>query len=108
MFSVEAESIVEIPDNSFQGGAMLFVSEYRIAPENRNVAQERFMKTCGPPPQGVKVIGRWHSAVGGRGVTVYEANDALMIAQWAQQWSDVISFEIYAAIDDAAFFRVIA
>jgi hypothetical protein len=87
---------------------MLFVSEYRIAPENRNVAQERFMKTCGPPPQGVKVIGRWHSAVGGRGVTVYEANDALMIAQWAQQWSDVISFEIYAAIDDAALSRVIA
>jgi hypothetical protein len=31
-----------------------------------------------------------------------------MIAQWAQQWSDVISFEIYAAIDDAALSRVIA
>jgi len=53
------------------------------------------------------VIGRWHSVVGGRGVTVYEANDAQLIAQWAQQWSDVISFEIYAAIDDAGFAKVI-
>ena len=44
---------------------MLFVSEYRIAAENRNVAQERLMKTGGPPPLGVKVIGRWHSVVGG-------------------------------------------
>jgi len=38
---------------------------------------------------------------------VYEANDAQLIAQWAQQWSDVISFEIYAAIDDAGFAKVI-
>ena len=53
------------------------------------------------------MIGRWHSVVGGRGVTVYEANDAQLIAQWAQQWSDVISFEIYAAIDDAGFAKVI-
>jgi len=45
--------------------------------------------------------------VGGRGVPVYEANDAQLIAQWAQQWSDVISFEIYAAIDDAGFAKVI-
>jgi hypothetical protein len=86
---------------------MLFVSEYKIAPEHRDVAQERFKKTGGPPPQGVKVIGRWHSVVGGRGVTVYEANDAQLIAHWAQQWSDVISFEIYAAIDDAGFAKVI-
>jgi len=63
--------------------------------------------TRSTPPQGVKVIGRWHSVVGGRGVTVYEANDAQLIAQWAQQWSDVISFEIYAAIDDAGFAKVI-
>jgi len=34
-------------------------------------------------------------------MTVYEANDAQVIAQWAQQWSDVVSFEIYAAVDDA-------
>ena len=53
------ESIVKIQDNSFQGGPMLFVSEYKIAPENRDVAQERFKKTGGAPPQGVKVIGRF-------------------------------------------------
>ena len=40
-------------------------------------------------------------------MTVYEANDAQVIAQWAQQWSDVVSFEIYAAVDDAGFAKML-
>jgi hypothetical protein len=40
------------PRDFFKEGAMLFVSEYRIAPENRNAAQQRFKKTGGPPLKG--------------------------------------------------------
>ena len=28
-------------------------------------------------------------------------------SQWAQQWSDVVSFEIYAAVDDAGFAKML-
>jgi hypothetical protein len=40
-------------------------------------------------------------------VTIYEANDPQAIANWAQQWSDLISFEIYPAIDDAGFAKLL-
>jgi hypothetical protein len=92
----------------FGGDAMLFVSLYTIPSENRNQAQERFKKGGGQPPAGVKMIGRWHSLGGGRGITLLEANDAQAVAQWAQQWSDLIHFDIYPAIDDAGFAKLLS
>jgi hypothetical protein len=86
---------------------MVFVSVYSIPPENRNAAQGRFKKTRGEPPKGVKMIGRWHCTGGGRGVTIFETNDPQAIANWAQQWNDLISFDIYPAIDDAGFAKLL-
>ena len=86
---------------------MIFVSVYTIPAENRTAAQDRFKKSGGQPPKGVKMLGRWHSVAGGRGVTIYESNDAQAVANWAQQWSDLISFEIYPAIDDAGFAKLL-
>jgi hypothetical protein len=53
------------------------------------------------------MIGRWHSAVGGRGITIFEADDAQAIAAWTQQWSDLITFDIYPALDDAGFAKLL-
>lgn len=39
---------------------MLFIISWRGSPETRNAAIERFLKTGGAPPAGVKMIGRWH------------------------------------------------
>jgi len=86
---------------------MLFVSLYSIPPENRNAAQEKFKQAGGGPPPGVKMIGRWHSAGGNRGVTIFEADDIQAVAQWAQQWSDLISFDIYPVLDDEAFGKLL-
>ena len=86
---------------------MLFISVYTITSKNRDAAQERFKKAGGKPPAGVKMIGRWHSVAGGRGVTVMEASDPQAVAQWAQEWSDVIHFDLYPAIDDAGFAKLL-
>jgi hypothetical protein len=86
---------------------MFFVSLYSIPPENRNAAQEKFRQAGGPPPPGVKMIGRWHSAAGGRGVTIFEADDLQAVANWAQQWSDLISFDIYPGLDDEAYGKLL-
>jgi len=64
---------------------MYFVSLYTIPSENRDAAQARFKQGGGPPPAGVKMIGRWHSAGGGRGVTIFEADDVQAVAAWSQQ-----------------------
>lgn len=86
---------------------MLFVSLYTIPSNNRNQTQERFKKAGGKPPAGVKMIGRWHSLAGGRGVTLLEANDAQAVAQWAQEWTDLVHFDIYPVIDDAGFAKLL-
>ena len=44
---------------------MLFHIAYQISPEKRDAAQARFKETGGGPPDGVTMVGRWHSA-GGR------------------------------------------
>jgi hypothetical protein len=86
---------------------MLFVSYYTIATQNRDAAQARFMKGGGLPPAGIKMIGRWHSIEGNRGITVCEADDAQAVAAWAQQWTDLLSFDIFPAIDDAGFAKLL-
>jgi Domain of unknown function (DUF3303) len=87
---------------------MVFVSIYSLPPENRTAAEDRFKQTGGKPPKGVKMIGRWHSAGGGRGVTIFEADDPQAIARWSEQWTDLISFDVYPALDDSAFAKVLS
>ena len=53
------------------------------------------------------MMGRWHSAGGGRGVTIFETDDLQAIAKWSQQWNDLISFDVYPALDDSAFAKLL-
>lgn len=87
---------------------MLFHMTYTIAPEHRDAAQSRFSETGGPPPAGVAMIGRWHSAGGRKGFVVAEASEAAAIAAWVQQWSDILTFEITPVVDDEQMMGVIA
>jgi hypothetical protein len=86
---------------------MLFVVTYSVRSEDRNAGQERFKKTGGQPPKGVRMIGRWHSVEVRRGVIVCETDDAQALASWVQQWSDLVTFDIYPAIDDTGFAKLL-
>ena len=86
---------------------MVFVSAYTIPPENRNAAYDRFKKAGGQPPKGIKLLARWHSAAGGRGVTIFESNDPQAMAAWAQEWSDLVNFDVFPAIDDSTFAKLL-
>lgn len=79
---------------------MLFLVHWEVHPETRNAAQDRFRKTGGLPPAGVKMVGRWHYVDMAGGVALAEADDAVAIAKWAQAWSDVITLEARAVMDD--------
>jgi hypothetical protein len=79
---------------------MLFIVSWSIDPHNRNSAIERFMKTGGAPPKGVKMNGRWHAVGGSTGFGVAEADDAVAIQQWVLEWNDLMSMEVHAALTD--------
>ena len=79
---------------------MLFIGQWRIPPGNRNAAIERFLKTGGVPPQGVKMIGRWHDVTQRMGVMISEAEDASAMARWTLDWSDLMETEVHPALND--------
>jgi hypothetical protein len=79
---------------------MIFVNIFSYPPQNRDALQARFKATGGKPPEGIKMIGRWHGIGGGKGVVVCEADDPVALGKWAQEWSDLMSMEIYPAVDD--------
>ncbi len=86
---------------------MLFHITYEFSPEERDDAQRRFKETGAPPPAGVKMHGRWHSAAGHVGFVVAESSDPVAIGKWMQSWTDLISFEITLVLTDEEVTEVI-
>ncbi len=79
---------------------MLFMTTYHGRGESRNAVIDRFLKTGGQPPAGVKLIGRWHDLAGRTGVSIVEASDATLLAKWALEWSDLLDLETRSVVDD--------
>jgi hypothetical protein len=79
---------------------MLFIVRWEISQSVRKAAIERFMKTGGAPPEGVKMLGRWHTADGDSGFAIAEAADALPVAKWALAWNDLLKMDVRPALDD--------
>ena len=86
---------------------MLYVMTWTLQPEQRDRVQSLFKETGGAPPEGVRLLGRWHSVAGGKGVLVAESDDAAAMAAWAQQWSGVLSLDAYPAMTDETLANVI-
>lgn len=86
---------------------MLFHITYEFSPQERDDAQQRFIDTGAPPPDGVIMQGRWHSAAGHLGFLLAESSDAVAIGKWMQSWTDLLSFEITLVLTDEEVAEVI-
>jgi len=79
---------------------MLFTLSYKGRLGTRNAAIERFLKTGGSPPAGVKMIGRWHDLAGISGFSVAETNDPSLMAKWALDWNDLLEIDVRSVVTD--------
>jgi hypothetical protein len=79
---------------------MKFITSWTIAPGFTNAAIARFLETGGAPPDGVKMIGRWHGA-NSQGFAVSESTDGKAVYQWAAQWSDLLTITVTPCLEDA-------
>jgi hypothetical protein len=86
---------------------MLFHAAFEYFEADRDDVHERFRRTGGAPPAGVKMLGRWHSVEGNRGFLVAESDDSGAIATWLQGWSDLVSFEVTPVLTDEGFREII-
>ena len=86
---------------------MLFVVHWEFPSEIRDAANGRFKETGGMPPEGVKMLGRWHFSEGGEGMAVCEADDAVALGIWVHAWSDLLTFRIVPVTDDEGVMKIL-
>jgi hypothetical protein len=48
----------------------------------------------------IRLIGRWHDLVRGRGVAIYEVESAEDLAWYSLAWNDVMDLEVAVVLDD--------
>lgn len=87
---------------------MKFIVQWNGLPSAELSAIERFMKTGGKPPEGVKLLGRWHATAGLHGVAIVEADDTRPLATMALEWGDLLSMTISPAMTDEDLGAVLA
>ena len=87
---------------------MLFAVHWTFDPDHRDKANARFQETGGPPPAGVKMLGRWHSLGEGSGFCVCETDDPVALGKWMQQWSDLLEFRLQPVVDDEGVSKILA
>lgn len=86
---------------------MQFLLSWDIAEDNRDAAVARFVETGALPPEGVTMLHRWHLAEGREGFAIAEADDAVAIGKWTNQWTDLLTFRIVPIVDDEGFKKVL-
>jgi hypothetical protein len=79
---------------------MLFIVRWEIHQPVRKAAIERFLKTGGAPPAGVKMLGRWHTVDGEYGIAIAESDDPQAMAKWSMAWNDLLPMDVRPALND--------
>ena len=86
--------------------AMIFRVDYTMPVQNVTAAQERF-GTMEEKWDGVKLIGRWHEA-GNKGFMVVEAQDAVSLGKYSNQWTDLCDISIVPVMTDEEVGQVLS
>jgi hypothetical protein len=84
---------------------MKFMITWQMKPGRLHEALDIFAKIpaeavtqeCGP---AIRLIGRWHDLVRGKGVVICESDDAAAVSQWCLNWNTLLDFEIGIVHDD--------
>jgi hypothetical protein len=79
---------------------MKYIVSWSLPHGTYNAAAARFLQTKGMPPEGVKLIGRWHG-MNGAWFAVAETTDAKALDAWVVEWSDLIPIQATPCLEDA-------
>ena len=79
---------------------MLFTFAWTHSPSARDTVIKQFMANGGMPPDGVKLLSRYHNLDSAVGFAVVESSDPTALANWALDWNGLIEIKITAIMDD--------
>ena len=79
---------------------MKFMVTFELDAETRMAAIEEFLSSGAPAPEGVKMLGRWHSVNMNIGYTLCETDDLAKLGRWTHEWANMLHFDIQPVMDD--------
>ncbi|MBM3738505.1 MAG: DUF3303 domain-containing protein [Acidobacteria bacterium] len=79
---------------------MKFIVTWKLQSATSLAAIDRFLAGGAAPPEGVRILGRWHGA-NMSGVAIVEAVDAAAVYRLSSDWWDLLSIEVTPCVDDA-------
>jgi hypothetical protein len=84
---------------------MKFMVTFTGEPAQFKAAVSKFLQTGALPPEGVKMLGRWHGPF--VGWVLSETNDLTKVYEWTTQWSDLLKFTVVPVLEDAEMGQVL-
>ena len=79
---------------------MKFMTTWSFPTGNIPEAAARFLAGEAVPPEGVKLLGRWHNADFSGGFELVESNDPVALYAGAAKWADLLEFSTVPVIED--------
>ena len=86
---------------------MLFIVRWTIPHTSREDAIGRFMETGGAPPDGVKMLCRYHTADGEYGFAIADPSDEVALGKWTIAWNDLLIMDTRPVLDDEGLGEVL-
>lgn len=85
---------------------MKFMITWQMKPGRLHEALELFAQIpedqlAAEPGPAIRMIGRWHDLVRGKGVLIFESEDPIAVSHWTLHWNRLLDFEIGIVHDDA-------
>ena len=79
---------------------MKYMIAFPLSADTFEERTARFLETGGSPPEGVTMLGRWHSLGLDQAFVLAETDDPKGIYKWISQWADLVEFEVVPVIED--------
>ena len=79
---------------------MKFMYTWKAQPGQHKPAAERFLKSGGPMPAGLKMIGRWHAPGSVCGWLLVESDDLKGVYEHAAEWANYLDFQVTPVVED--------
>ncbi|MGA2726840.1 MAG: DUF3303 family protein [Terracidiphilus sp.] len=79
---------------------MKVLSSWSVRPGRVKEAVGRFLAGEGAPPEGVKLLGRWHRTDGSSAFAVYETDNPVLLFEAAAKWAEVLDVQHVPVLDD--------
>jgi hypothetical protein len=80
---------------------MKFMTAWITQPGVTRETVGRFLAGQGQPPQGVKLLGRWHKADMSGGWALIETDSAAAAFEYSAMWSDLLGLQTTPVVEDA-------